>query len=339
MSAIPNVPDHVWLARWGYPSYDPDVPIFGLNCIDDSLWTNSQRLRQYAGGHNEGWSGVTLNIDSDVVHAAVATVRGNCFPNANQAAFFVYPQYGGACVLKGTGTYATAASLSLPDDAISSVRVGANVVVRLCQDESQAGVCEDFAVDTPQLSGHPIGDNQVSSALVEPLSPTMTQRIYLPVFPAGPSLAGIPNGGFENGPSTWITASVLQQRPLIVNASLGLTPHSGDWLAWLGGADGETASLSQTLMIPAAAPYLSYWHWLASAETSCSFDYITVWVNTAPVDSYGLCTGAATHGWINHVINLSPYAGTSPAIRIQLTTDSNLISSLFLDDISFQTAP
>src|SRR4029077_12596135 len=105
----------------------------------------------------------------------------------------------------------------------------------------------------PPPTPPPTREKPAPSALVEPLSPTMTQHLYLPIFPMSPGLAGIPNGGFENGPSDWITASV-RQRPLIVNATLGLTPHSGDWLAWLGGADGETASLSQTLTIPTAAP-------------------------------------------------------------------------------------
>jgi hypothetical protein len=338
-SAIPNVPDMVWLARWTHTSYDPNVSIFGLNCIDDTLWTNGQRLRQYTGGHQEEWGGVTLNIDSDTVHGAVATVRGSCVPNANQVALYVYPQYGGACVVKGTGTYATVPSLGLPNDSISSVRVGANVQLRLCEHEFQAGTCEDFAGDTPQLSGHSIGDNQASSAVVQPVAPTMIRRAYFPIFPLMPSNAAIPNGGFEDGPVGWTTVSALQ-RPLIVSpAPQGVTTHSGAWLAWLGGADNETAYLLQTLAVPPSAPYLSYWHWLASAEASCSFDYVTIWVNNSAVNSYGLCGGANTNGWRQHVVNLTPYAGTQAAIRIQFTTDGSQTSSLFLDDVSFQTVP
>ncbi|MEP7355701.1 MAG: glycoside hydrolase domain-containing protein [Anaerolineales bacterium] len=342
MSAIPNVPDSVWLARWSYTSYEPNVPIFGLNCIDDSLWTNSQRLRQYTGGHGEDWGGATLNIDSDVVHGTVTTVRGNCVPNANQAALFIFPNYGGACVIKEAGTYSTVASLGLPNDTISSIRVGANMVVRLCEHEFQGGTCENFAADTPELAGHPLGDNQASSAIVQPGNLTGTTRIYLPIFPISPGGADIPNGGFESGPADWITVSALQ-RPLIVNAaqvaSQGVSPHTGNWLAWLGGADGETAYLLQTLPVPASTPYLSYWHWLASAETSCSFDYATLWVNNTAVNSYGLCTGANTNGWTQHVVNLSAYAGTNAAIRLQFTTDDSLTSSLFVDDFTFQNLP
>jgi hypothetical protein len=336
------VPDTVWLARWTHTNYDPSISVFGLSCIDDTLWTNSQRLRQYTGGHNEQWGGVTLNIDSDVVHGVVATVRGNCSPNANQVALFVYPQYGGACVVKGAGNYATVPSLNLPNDAISSVRVGANVVLRLCKDEFQAGGCESFTADTAQLSSHPIGDNQASSAVVDPVALIPNRRIYFPILPVLPGFAGIPNGSFENGPAIWSTVSALQ-RPLIVPAgavaSQGVSPHAGGWLAWLGGADRETAYLLQTLTVPPSAPYLSYWHWLASAEASCSFDYITIWVNNNAVNSYGLCAGANTNGWVKHVVNLTPYAGTAAAVRIQFTTDANLTSSLFIDDVSFQNMP
>jgi hypothetical protein len=162
----------------------------------------------------------------------------------------------------------------------------------------------------------------------------------MPIIPISPGFAGIPNGSFENGPADWTTVSTLQ-RPLIVNGGFpqGVAPHSGGWLAWLGGADSETAYLLQTLMVPPSAPYLSYWHSLSSAETSCSFDYVTVWVNNTAVNSYGLCAGANTNGWVKHVVNLGAYAGASAAIRIQFSTDANITSSLFIDDVSFQTLP
>ena len=38
--------------------------------------SNSQRLRQYAGDHNETWGGVTYNIDSNVLDGPVAVVPG-----------------------------------------------------------------------------------------------------------------------------------------------------------------------------------------------------------------------------------------------------------------------
>lgn len=63
-------PDDIWIADWdGNPVLsDPYVPA--------ADWANDQRLRQYAGGHNETWGGDTLNIDSDVIGGPVSGLRG-----------------------------------------------------------------------------------------------------------------------------------------------------------------------------------------------------------------------------------------------------------------------
>jgi len=53
-------PDDIWFAHWNNSATTtPD------SYIPDSFWANHQRLHQYAGGHNETWGGVQLNIDSD----------------------------------------------------------------------------------------------------------------------------------------------------------------------------------------------------------------------------------------------------------------------------------
>ena len=62
----------MWVAQWNRDGYDPEIGVFGVACLPDSLWTRSQRIRQYAGGHDETWGGVTLNIDSNVVDSVVA---------------------------------------------------------------------------------------------------------------------------------------------------------------------------------------------------------------------------------------------------------------------------
>jgi hypothetical protein len=36
-----------------------------LACVSSSYWVNHQRLKQYQGGHDETWNGVTVNVDSD----------------------------------------------------------------------------------------------------------------------------------------------------------------------------------------------------------------------------------------------------------------------------------
>lgn len=73
-ASIANVPDAVWPARWLYFSYNPTVTVWDVPDLSPTLWASHQRIWQYAGGHNETWGGVTLNIDCDVIDGIVATV-------------------------------------------------------------------------------------------------------------------------------------------------------------------------------------------------------------------------------------------------------------------------
>ena len=63
-------PDAVWVAR-----YDLSTSLTGWAGIPNSYWAVHQRAKQYRGGHNETYGGVTINIDNDQFDAPVATVR------------------------------------------------------------------------------------------------------------------------------------------------------------------------------------------------------------------------------------------------------------------------
>jgi hypothetical protein len=57
--------DAIWIAAW---NNTPNIFGFGSPCaLPDSMWSNHQRVHQYIGGHNESYSGVTINIDSNAV--------------------------------------------------------------------------------------------------------------------------------------------------------------------------------------------------------------------------------------------------------------------------------
>lgn len=66
-ATIANVPDDVWIAVW-----NGVASTTGLSPLPDSLWSNSQRIHQYQGGHNETYGGVTFNIDNDIENGRVA---------------------------------------------------------------------------------------------------------------------------------------------------------------------------------------------------------------------------------------------------------------------------
>jgi hypothetical protein len=62
-------PDNIWIADWNgqRSTHDPYVPA--------ADWSHRQWLHQYAGGHNESYGGVTINIDNDFLNGATANAR------------------------------------------------------------------------------------------------------------------------------------------------------------------------------------------------------------------------------------------------------------------------
>lgn len=54
-------PDAIWFANW-----DNRLSVYGDPYFADLLWSFHQRLHQFEGGHDEGWGGVVLNIDSSI---------------------------------------------------------------------------------------------------------------------------------------------------------------------------------------------------------------------------------------------------------------------------------
>lgn len=68
-------PDNVWLAHWFRSSWYKYASVWNTPCIANELWANHQRLKQYAGDHNETWGGVTFRIDSNVLDGTVASFQ------------------------------------------------------------------------------------------------------------------------------------------------------------------------------------------------------------------------------------------------------------------------
>ena len=78
-------PDFIWIAHWLTPAqYRPDATVWS-SYLSNSLWSNHQRIRQYAGGHNETWGGVTLDTDSNVLDGAITTIPLGATPCAASA--------------------------------------------------------------------------------------------------------------------------------------------------------------------------------------------------------------------------------------------------------------
>jgi len=150
---------------------------------------------------------------------------------------------------------------------------------------------------------------------------------------------GIVNGDFEDGATGWDEYSTHGWDVIVSTSALPeyVAPHSGDWAVWLGGDYDETSQVRQQVDVPAGAPYLTYWHWIDSADL-CGYDRAGVNIADTAVDEYWLCAAENTGGWVEHSVDLSDYAGQSVLLTIYSVTDSSLNSNLFVDDVSIHSS-
>lgn len=163
-------------------------------------------------------------------------------------------------------------------------------------------------------------------------------KLHLPmVINVPPPPSPLQNGDFEQGPMGWTTASTGGWDVIVNDLPGSVTPHSGAWAAWLGGAKNETTTLSQQVTVPSALPVLTYRHWIASADL-CGYDQAVVRVSGMAVKSYALCGSSDTNGWQRVAVSLASYAGQKVTLEFRVTTDASLNSNLFLDDVAFDDA-
>jgi len=148
------------------------------------------------------------------------------------------------------------------------------------------------------------------------------------------SITGIANSGFENGNVDWVEYSSGGYN-IIMNSGLpGITPHSGSWIAWLGGAINETSYIQQQITVPVDDTAMTYWHWIASADM-CGYDKAQINVNSVAVAEYDLCDTNNTGGWVEATVDLSVYAGQSVTLQIRVENDDTFSSNYFVDDFSW----
>lgn len=68
--AYTTLPDQIWLARWD------GVANTSSSYLRSDGWRPGGRVKQYQGGHNETWGGVTINIDRNFLDVG----RGSVYP-------------------------------------------------------------------------------------------------------------------------------------------------------------------------------------------------------------------------------------------------------------------
>ena len=63
------LPDMIWMARWD------GVANTSTSYVREDGWRPGARVKQYRGGHNETWGGVTINIDSNYLEVGSGSQR------------------------------------------------------------------------------------------------------------------------------------------------------------------------------------------------------------------------------------------------------------------------
>jgi hypothetical protein len=178
-------------------------------------------------------------------------------------------------------------------------------------------------------------------------SPDQPYDLFLPLLTKPYSLLPlIENGDFELGRNGDWTEDSFSGYDLIyqdnVPFALPVTPHSGQWLAWLGGVPEELSDLYQAVSLPSDGPaYLRYYYQVGSDKSMCNVDWMYLKVGATALESRGLCSAANTQDWAMAAVDLSAYAGQTITITFQVTTDSDVIdlSSFFIDDASLVRSP
>jgi hypothetical protein len=63
------LPDMIWIARWDGAANT------STTYISDKGWNPGRRVKQYQGGHDETWGGVTINIDRNFLNVGTGSQR------------------------------------------------------------------------------------------------------------------------------------------------------------------------------------------------------------------------------------------------------------------------
>ena len=135
-------PDALWIAR-----YDGNPSLTGLAGIPDADWAAHQRAKQYRGGHDETYGGITLSIDNDQVDAPVATVA---YHYAVTSSTPLNARSGPAASYRVVKTYPPASDLTVVCQAAGG-KVGTTSIWDKLTDGTYV---TDYYVSTPSNTGY-----------------------------------------------------------------------------------------------------------------------------------------------------------------------------------------
>jgi hypothetical protein len=168
------------------------------------------------------------------------------------------------------------------------------------------------------------------------------------ILVSGISSSQVVNGNFEMGRNAgWIEQSqggytLIGTGDFFASSSIQppVIPHSGSWMARVGGFSYEINATGQSITLPNTTPlYLAFYVQTRSSETSeCAGLYVgakvSIIVNNQEVYYTYLCRYNDAHQWILSFIDLSPIAGQSALIVFKAESANSVWSYLYIDDVS-----
>ena len=89
----------------------------------------------------------------------------NCTPKSDEIALFTDDTYKGFCKILKKGYYVNEYGFGVPDNSVSSIKVGSNAIARLCKNRNMEH-CKDFYHSGNSLSDSDIGNDNLSSIQV-----------------------------------------------------------------------------------------------------------------------------------------------------------------------------
>ena len=179
------------------------------------------------------------------------------------------------------------------------------------------------------------------------------KRSYLPALNNVPftctNCGWLQNNGFESGNSNWIINGV----DVVISNSFASLPasvraYSGSWLAWLGGRNNALDELSQNFTVPqnATTATLTYYVQITSEEQAAGlYDAMSVRLRSnngaTLVRDLDYIDNNFTprNQWVKRTVSLgdlTPFRGQTMQIRFKATTDANLKTSFFIDEVYVQ---
>ena len=176
----------------------------------------------------------------------------------------------------------------------------------------------------------------------EPFIPAVNTHSAIPMVADKGQIAAatspILNGDFEQGAFVaWSEYSSNAYDVVVPYAPPGTSTHSGSWIAWLGGDNNETTTITQSNLSISSPAGLSLWYWIGSSD-DCGYDYGYVKINSNIVHTWNLCQSTITSGWMPLTVDLNAYSGQTVTLSIEVQTDVGLPSSLLIDDVALYGA-